>query len=126
MVQTWCCTATPITDRWKDERPRASPYTTWQSRCCKHSNQHLRIESSTYRFSPGLFSIGAATMHSIFGKFWAATQHLLDAFIGRLPALIVSVAVFLLFYALSVLVSRVIVRTTRENRPNVGVVLAPL
>jgi small conductance mechanosensitive channel len=65
-------------------------------------------------------------MHSIFGKFWAATQHLLDAFIGRLPALIVSVAVFLLFYALSVLVSRVIVRTTRENRPNVGVVLARL
>ena len=65
-------------------------------------------------------------MHSIFGKFLAATQSMLDAFIGRLPALIVSVAVFLLFYALSVLVSRVIVRTTRENRHNVGVVLARL
>jgi small-conductance mechanosensitive channel len=65
-------------------------------------------------------------MNSVFEKFWAASHRMLDTLIARLPALIAGVVVFLLFYVLSVVVSRVIVRTTRETRPNVGVVLARL
>jgi small conductance mechanosensitive channel len=65
-------------------------------------------------------------MSSIFEKFWVAAQHMVDAFIARLPALIVGIAVFLLFYILSAVVGRFIVNTTRKRRPNVGVVLARL
>ncbi len=65
-------------------------------------------------------------MSSIFEKFWVAAQHMVDAFIARLPALIVGIVVFLLFYILSAVVGRFIVNTTRKRRPNVGVVLARL
>lgn len=44
----------------------------------------------------------------------------------RLPALILGVVVFLLFYALSVLVNRIIYSTARKYRPNLGVVFARL
>jgi len=63
-------------------------------------------------------------MNSSFAKFWEAAYQMVDSFFGRLPSLIVGLVVFLLFYMLSVLVSRVILRTTRKHRPNLGVVFA--
>jgi small conductance mechanosensitive channel len=65
-------------------------------------------------------------MKSSFTTFWEAAQTMIDKFIARLPSLIVGIAVFLLFYALSIIVSRVILRTTRKYRPNLGVVFARL
>src|SRR5579859_721910 len=65
-------------------------------------------------------------MSSSFDKFWEAAYQMIDSFFARLPSLIVGVIVFLLFYVLSVLVSRVIVQTTRHHRPNLGVVFARL
>ena len=51
---------------------------------------------------------------------------MIDEFIARLPSLIVAIIVFLLFYVVSAVVSRVILRTTRKYRPNLGVVFARL
>ena len=65
-------------------------------------------------------------MNSSFGKFWEAAYQMVDSFFGRLPSLIVGLVVFLVFYTLSILVSRVILRTTRRHRPNMGVVFARL
>jgi len=65
-------------------------------------------------------------MHSSFAKFWESAHHMGDSFFARLPSLILGVVVFLLFYALSILVSRVIHRATRRYRPNLGVVFARL
>jgi len=44
----------------------------------------------------------------------------------RLPALLVGIFVFFVFYLLSIFVSRMILRTTRKHRPNLGVVFARL
>jgi small-conductance mechanosensitive channel len=44
----------------------------------------------------------------------------------RLPSLVVATIVFLVFYFASGLLSRIILRTTRENRRNLGVVFARL
>jgi small conductance mechanosensitive channel len=60
------------------------------------------------------------------GKFWEAAYQMIDSFFGRLPSLIVGVIVFFVFYILSILLSRVILRTTRRHRPNLGVVFARL
>jgi small conductance mechanosensitive channel len=65
-------------------------------------------------------------MHPSFDKFWESAHHMVDSFFSRLPALILGVVVFLLFYVLSIFVSRVIRRTTRKYRPNMGVVFARL
>jgi small conductance mechanosensitive channel len=65
-------------------------------------------------------------MYSGFAKFWQAAYQMVDSFFARLPSLIVGAIVFLLFYVLSVLVSRVIVQSTRHHRPNLGVVFARL
>jgi len=65
-------------------------------------------------------------MSSSFDKFWEAAYKMVDSFFARLPSLIVGFIVFLLFYVLSVLVSRVILRSTRRHRPNLGVVFARL
>ena len=65
-------------------------------------------------------------MNSSFAKFWESAQSMVDGFIALLPSLIVGVIVFLLFYVLSIVVSRVILRTTRKYRPNLGVVFARL
>lgn len=65
-------------------------------------------------------------MHSNFAKFWESAHHMIDGFFARLPSLILGVIVFLLFYVLSILVSRVIHRTTRKYRPNLGMVFARL
>jgi small conductance mechanosensitive channel len=65
-------------------------------------------------------------MNSNFTTFWEAAQSMIDKFIARLPSLIVGIIVFLLFYVASIVVSRVILRTTRKYRPNLGVVFARL
>src|ERR1700683_4302035 len=65
-------------------------------------------------------------MHPNFAKFWESAHHMADSFFARLPSLIVAIIVFLLFYGVSILVSRVILRTTRKHRPNLGVVFARL
>jgi small conductance mechanosensitive channel len=65
-------------------------------------------------------------MNSSFERFWEAADQMIDSFFARLPSLIVGIVVFLLFYLLSILVSRLILRTTRKHRPNLGVVFARL
>ena len=65
-------------------------------------------------------------MNSSFEKFREAAYQMVDSFFARLPSLIVAIIVFLLFYGVSILVSRVILRTTRKHRPNLGVVFARL
>ena len=65
-------------------------------------------------------------MNSNFAKFWDSAHHMIDSFFARLPSLILGLVVFLLFYVLSIVVSRVIRRTTRPYRPNLGVVFARL
>ena len=55
-------------------------------------------------------------MNSSFATFWDSAQSMIDAFIARLPSLIVGAMVFLLFYLLSIVVSRIILRTTRKYR----------
>jgi small-conductance mechanosensitive channel len=65
-------------------------------------------------------------VNSSFQRFWEAAYQMVDSFFARLPLLIVGSIVFLLFYGLSILVSRVILRTTRKHRPNLGVVFARL
>jgi small conductance mechanosensitive channel len=65
-------------------------------------------------------------MNSPFATFWESAQSMIDRFIARLPSFIVGVIVFLLFYVLSVVASRVMPRTTRKYRPNLGVVFSRL
>ena len=65
-------------------------------------------------------------MSASLGKFWEAAYQMIDSFFGRLPSLIVGVIVFFVFYVISILLSRVILRTTRRHRPNLGVVFARL
>jgi small-conductance mechanosensitive channel len=65
-------------------------------------------------------------MSSNFAKFWESAHQMMDSFFTRLPSLIVGIIVFLLFYVLSIVVSRVILRTTRKYRRNLGVVFARL
>jgi small conductance mechanosensitive channel len=57
---------------------------------------------------------------------WTAADHIVDAFLARLPSLALGVIVFILFYAASALVSRLILRATAERRHNVGIVFARL
>jgi len=65
-------------------------------------------------------------MYSPLAKFWESAHHMADSFFARLPALVLGVVVFLLFYVLSILVSRIIHTTTRKYRPNLGVLFARL
>jgi small conductance mechanosensitive channel len=51
---------------------------------------------------------------------------MVDAFLARLPALVLGLIVFFLFYGASVLVSRLILRATAHRRHNLGVVFARL
>src|SRR6266436_10351318 len=75
---------------------------------------------------PAQVAIQVSAMSSSFDKFREAVYKMVDGFFARLPSLIVGVIVFLLFYVLSVFVSRVILRSTRRHRPNLGVVFARL
>ena len=61
-----------------------------------------------------------------FEKFWESGRHMVESVISRLPSLILAIIVFFLFYALSVFVSRVIRRSTRRHRENLGMVFARL
>jgi len=49
-----------------------------------------------------------------------------DAFLARLPSLVLGLIVFTLFYGASALVTRLILRATAERRHNVGLVFARL
>ena len=59
-------------------------------------------------------------------KFSQAAQQMADRVMTRVPALLVGIVVFFVFYLLSIFVSRTILRTTRRHRPNLGVVFARL
>jgi small conductance mechanosensitive channel len=59
-------------------------------------------------------------------KFWAASRHIGETFISRLPSVILGIFVFALFYLLSVIVGRVIRTATRGHRENLGVVFSRL
>jgi small-conductance mechanosensitive channel len=65
-------------------------------------------------------------MNASVEKFWQAEHHLVDTFIDRLPALAVAVIVFILFYGLSLLVSRIIRSSIPKSRENLAVVFARL
>src|SRR5271167_4490641 len=66
------------------------------------------------------------SMSSSLEKFLQAAHRMIDSFIGRLPALIVAIVVFILFYALSLLITRAIRRAVPRHRQNLGIVLARL
>jgi small conductance mechanosensitive channel len=61
-----------------------------------------------------------------FDKFWESARHMADAVIARLPSVILAIVVFFLFYILSVVVARIIRRTTHRHRENLGVVFSRL
>lgn len=61
-----------------------------------------------------------------FDSFWQSLRHMIEGIVSRLPALILATIVFLVFYALSNLASRVIRRSTRGHRQNLGTVFARL
>jgi small conductance mechanosensitive channel len=61
-----------------------------------------------------------------FEKFWESAWHMVESVILRLPSLILAIIVFVLFYALSIFVSRVIRRSTRGRRENLGLVFGRL
>jgi small conductance mechanosensitive channel len=65
-------------------------------------------------------------MHWNFAKFWDSADHMVESLVVRLPSLLLGMIVFFLFYLLSIVVSRLIRRTTRKYRPNLGVVFARL
>lgn len=65
-------------------------------------------------------------MGSNFDKFLGSARHMGDTVITRLPSLILAAFVFFLFYVFSGVVSRVIRRTTRGHRENLGVVFSRL
>jgi len=83
------------------------------------------VGTETWVPVPGLLSV-FFPMNSTFTTFWESAHSMMDRFVARLPSLIVGVVVFFLFYVLSIVVSRVILRTTRKYRPNLGVVFARL
>jgi len=55
---------------------------------------------------------------------WVSAQHMVDNLLARLPSLAVAIVVFLIFYFASVLLTRIILRTTKRHRRNLGVVFA--
>jgi small conductance mechanosensitive channel len=61
-----------------------------------------------------------------FDKFWESSRHMVETVISRLPSLALSVVILILFYISSIVVSRLIRRTTRGQRQNLGVVFARL
>jgi small-conductance mechanosensitive channel len=67
-----------------------------------------------------------AIMGLNFGKFWESLRHMGETVIARLPSLVLSIIVFVFFYALSVVVSRIIREASRGHRRNLGIVFARL
>src|ERR1700736_6416019 len=65
-------------------------------------------------------------MNLDFGKLWDSAQHMMDTIMARLPSLVVAIAVFILFYILSIFVRRIIRSATRARRQNLGMAFARL
>src|ERR1700736_2528226 len=65
-------------------------------------------------------------MNLNFGKLWDSAQHMIDSILARLPSLVVAIAVFILFYILSIFVRRIIRSATRAHRQNLGMAFARL
>src|ERR1700680_3905789 len=65
-------------------------------------------------------------MNLDFGKLWDSAQHMIDTIMARLPSLVVAIAVFILFYILSIFVRRIIRSATRAHRQNLGMAFARL
>lgn len=65
-------------------------------------------------------------MNSHFWPVWDSLDRMSDAFLARLPALILGTIVFFLFYGASRLANRLILRVTIRRRRNLGVVFARL
>jgi hypothetical protein len=63
-------------------------------------------------------------MNLNFGKLWYSAQHMIDSIMARLPSLVVAIAVFILFYILSIFVRRIIHSATRAHRQNLGMAFA--
>jgi len=61
-----------------------------------------------------------------FDRFWESARQMVEAAIARLPSLLLGVLVFLLFYVLSIIVTRTIRSTTSGHRENLGVVFSRL
>src|SRR5215470_18281464 len=65
-------------------------------------------------------------MPQTLSKFTESAQHMLEAVVSRLPALILATLVFVFFYILSVFVSRLVRTSTRHRRENLGVIFSRL
>src|SRR5438309_5632112 len=65
-------------------------------------------------------------MNLNFGKLSDSAQHMIDSIMARLPSLAVAIAVFVLFYILSIFVGRIIRSATRAHRQNLGMAFARL
>ena len=65
-------------------------------------------------------------MNSTIGKLWAATRHMIDGFIDRLPELILAMVVFIAFYGLSRFAARAIQTAVSKRRQNLAIVFARL
>lgn len=65
-------------------------------------------------------------MNVTFQKFWEAARHMLETFIGRLPALVLAVLVFFVFYLVSRFAARTIRRAGSRSRQNLAVIFSRL
>jgi small conductance mechanosensitive channel len=65
-------------------------------------------------------------MHSTVGKLLEAARHMVDTFVGRLPALILAIVVFTAFYGLSHFAARAIEQAVSKRRRNLALVFARL
>jgi len=63
-------------------------------------------------------------MQSTLTKLLEAARHLVDTFIDRLPSLILAIAVFIAFYALSRFAGRLIREAVLKRRQNLALVFA--
>jgi small-conductance mechanosensitive channel len=65
-------------------------------------------------------------MNSTVRIFWQASQHMIETFVARLPALAVAAIVFVLFYILSFLVGKMVLQLLARRRHNLGVIFSRL
>jgi small conductance mechanosensitive channel len=65
-------------------------------------------------------------MNLTLDKLWEATRQMADRFVDRLPALILAIAVFIAFYALSRVVAGAIQQAVLKRRHNLALVFARL
>jgi small conductance mechanosensitive channel len=65
-------------------------------------------------------------MNSTLPKLWEATRHMANSFLDRLPALILSIVVFIAFYGLSHIAARAIEQAVSKRRQNLALVFARL